>query len=114
MLRWKPSALIGLVLTLPSLIFFALFGKLIAPTFAKMFSDFGSTAALPFATRLVVHPATPLVVIGFLFAGIVAGALRPHERFLIMPLLAACGFLMSVASMIALYLPLWTIGDVIK
>jgi hypothetical protein len=111
---WKPPALIGLVMTFPSLGFFALFGVRIAPSFAAMFKDFGSPQNLPFFTRLFVHPATPLVIGGFLIGGIVAGALRPQERFLILPLVAASGFVLTLFAMVSLYLPIWTLADNIK
>jgi hypothetical protein len=108
---WKPSALYGLVVSFVPLLFFAIFALLIGPAFAKTFADFG---AVPLPARLAVHPATPVAVIGFLVAGIVGGAMRPRERFVILPLVAAAGIVLAFAAMAALYLPLFSLASEIR
>jgi hypothetical protein len=113
MIGWKPSALIGPVMTFPSLIFFALYALKIGPSFRQLFADFGG-GGLPLISRIAVEPMLPVAVIGFLICGIVGGAMRPKERFVVLPFVAAAGFVLAIATMVAAYLPILSLASSIR
>ena len=107
------SAYAGVII-LACVLFFLAFPLTIAPRFAALFADFGSSANLPFFTRLALKPIYAIAVQLFLLGGMAAGIARPRERAILLSLTAGGGIALAIASMISLYLPIFSLAGQIQ
>jgi hypothetical protein len=100
----------GLVLSCFVMGFFLLFGTRIAPAFTEMFAN--PRARIPTLAVWSVRPSTSFICFALMLAGVIFGSRRPRERFIILPLVAAAGFVAAMVMFGAFFLHMINAVDV--
>lgn len=95
------------------------FQLIAVPSFRAMFADFGSAAALPTITRIVLQPTVAavasVVVLGLLGAGLASRVIRRREVGAALLMFAVMVPLVTVTFMlIAMYAPIWELAGNIR
>lgn len=107
--RWRAIAGLSIVLISFCALFFVVYLLKLGPRYAAMFADFGA-GTLPPLTRVALEPAASWAALLFLAGGAAAGIARPQERALIFSLTAGGGIALVLISVLALYLPIFTLA----